>query len=241
MLVFTGCRPVKNLFTPPAEIQAKKLLSMAEKSVPAFHTFSARAKVSAETPSFSQNATAHIRMITDSLIWISITYMFGIELGRMYIFPDSVVLLDKLRKQYYVYPFVWLKSWTAVPEMDISVLQKILTGQLWMKADELQQFKKSENSFVFTVKDPYKKIEFYLGKTFPYLQSCKVVSLVDNFRSETRYSGIINSSERKIPQNVEIIAYLPEKNKLTLTYKDVVIDEKMNLDTSIPQNYELQK
>ena len=44
---------------------------------------------------------AHFRMYKDSVIWISVTAIFGIEGLRAIITQDSVKILDKQNKCYY--------------------------------------------------------------------------------------------------------------------------------------------
>lgn len=59
-----------------------------------FKYFSAKAKVDFN----GQNGTLHFRMKKDSLIWVSIGG-FGIEVTRMLIRPDSIFVIDRLKKE----------------------------------------------------------------------------------------------------------------------------------------------
>ncbi|MBS1927821.1 MAG: DUF4292 domain-containing protein, partial [Bacteroidetes bacterium] len=62
-----------------------------------FNTFSAKIKVDIEDSKGKQpDITAVVRMVKDSAIWISLSATFlNIELYRVLIKPDSVILLNK--------------------------------------------------------------------------------------------------------------------------------------------------
>src|SRR6266513_1723375 len=60
------------------------------------------------------NVTAHVRMYKDSVIWISITAILGIEGLRAYITKDSVHLLNKQDKTYSVRVVSYLQDVIAL-------------------------------------------------------------------------------------------------------------------------------
>ncbi len=64
-----------------------------------FSTFSAKIKVNYEGADGNGNDfTAYIRIKKDSMIWVKITAVLGIDAFQMLITPDSVKILDKLKK-----------------------------------------------------------------------------------------------------------------------------------------------
>lgn len=66
-----------------------------------FNTFSAKVDVDYHDGDGKKyNVTAHIRMQKDSVIWISVRAILGIEGLRAYITKDSVKLLDKQNDVY---------------------------------------------------------------------------------------------------------------------------------------------
>src|SRR4026207_176312 len=73
------------------------------------------------------NVTAHLRMYKDSVIWISITAILGIEGLRAYITSDSVRLLDKQNKVYTSRSISYLQETTALP-LDLASLQDLIVG-----------------------------------------------------------------------------------------------------------------
>lgn len=63
-----------------------------------FKTFQAKVKVEYEGTNGGDQATANIRMQKDSVIWISLTGLLGIEGFRLLVNKDSVHLMNKLNK-----------------------------------------------------------------------------------------------------------------------------------------------
>ncbi len=81
-----------------------------------FNYFSAKAKIDVD----GQNATVHIRMKKDSLIWLSISG-FGIEVTRMLIRKDSIFIIDRLKKE------------NQYEELDINALNERFNLELGFK------------------------------------------------------------------------------------------------------------
>ena len=91
-----------------------------------FTTFSAKIDVDyVDAEGKKYNVNANLRMHKDSVIWVSITAIFGIEGIRAYITKDSVKLLDKQNKIYTARSVSFLQEVTALP-LDLSSLQQLI-------------------------------------------------------------------------------------------------------------------
>jgi len=73
------------------------------------------------------DVNANLRMHKDSLIWISVNAVFGIEAMRLLINKDSVFLLDKLNKTCLTRSIDYLQEVSGLP-LTLSNLQDILAG-----------------------------------------------------------------------------------------------------------------
>src|ERR1044071_815229 len=91
-----------------------------------FTTFSAKIDVDYEDADGKRyNVTGHLRMYKDSVIWISITAILGIEGLRAYITKDSVKVIDKQNKVYTARSVSYLQDVSALP-LDLASLQDLL-------------------------------------------------------------------------------------------------------------------
>ena len=75
------------------------------------------------------DVNANLRMHKDSLIWISVNAVFGIEAMRLLINKDSVFLLDKLNKTYLTRSIDYLQEVSGLP-LTLSSLQDMLLSML---------------------------------------------------------------------------------------------------------------
>ncbi len=74
------------------------------------------------------NASLHLRVRKDSLIWMSISKI-GIEAARVLITRDSVTIMDKIEKQYTVYDFPSLSRQFNF-DLSFDLLQALIVGNL---------------------------------------------------------------------------------------------------------------
>ena len=93
-----------------------------------FSTFSGRAKVNYEGgDGNSYDLTANIRIRKDSMIWISVSALLGIEAIRMVITRDSVRILQKQGHIYRLRSVGYLQQEIHLP-LDFASLQDLLIG-----------------------------------------------------------------------------------------------------------------
>src|SRR5258706_1886720 len=93
-----------------------------------FTTFSAKIDVDyVGGDGKKENANANIRMYKDSVIWISVTGLFGIEGLRAYITKDSIRIINKLDKIYTGRSVAYVQEVSGLP-LDLHALQELLIG-----------------------------------------------------------------------------------------------------------------
>ncbi len=72
------------------------------------------------------NSSATIRISKDSVIWISVPVM-GVEVLRCLINQDSMFIINKLQKEYYIYSFGQLSAFLKF-DINYQLVQSILFG-----------------------------------------------------------------------------------------------------------------
>ena len=81
-----------------------------------FNTFSAQVKIDySDSRDKKYDVNAFVRMKKDSVIWISINAILGIEAFRVMITPDTVRVLDKINKTIQYHSFDYLREMTNLP------------------------------------------------------------------------------------------------------------------------------
>ncbi|RXQ95069.1 DUF4292 domain-containing protein [Ancylomarina salipaludis] len=83
----------------------------------------------------SQNVKGSIKILKDSIIMVQINAPTGIlEVARIYITPDSVKIIDRLKKEYLTSDFFFLSEKLNM-NVDFYTLQSILTNSIFQLRD----------------------------------------------------------------------------------------------------------
>jgi hypothetical protein len=203
-----------------------------------FTTFSAKINVDYQgTDGKKYDVNANLRMYKDSVIWISITAILGIEGVRAYITKDSVKILNKQDKVYSARSVAYLQEITALP-LDLKSLQDILVGNPAFVDSNIISYSKSGTSVSLLI----------IGEWFKNLLTLNEMAKIENSklddaeksRSRTcnlSYSdyenkkGVVFSTRRRIT--------VAEKSNLDikLDFKSYDFNETLSFPFSIPKNY----
>jgi len=92
-----------------------------------FEYLQAKSKIKYDSDDRALTSSATIRMRKDSILWISLTPVFGLEAARGYITQDTVVFIDRVNKEVYRYNFKTLSQMVNF-EVNFDMLQSILLG-----------------------------------------------------------------------------------------------------------------
>ncbi|MEO6719574.1 MAG: DUF4292 domain-containing protein, partial [Ferruginibacter sp.] len=123
-----------------------------------FKTFSAKIKVEYEDSKGKQpNITAYVRILKDSLIWISgYATVFNIEAFRVLINKDSVFVLDKINKEVKLRSMDFLQEVTQIP-FDLKTLQDLFVGNPVFLSDSVISYKETESRILIATLGGYFK------------------------------------------------------------------------------------
>ena len=153
-LLFGGCRTSHKAAAPKvkedkkAEVESAPFLEeRIDSSAFKARTFSAKADVSSRQGENALTFNVNMRVKSDSIIWISISPMLGIEVARVMVTPDSVKFVDRINKRYAVTDFNFLNKLFDI-NVDFEILQGIITGNLF-------SYKKNKFNSVYTEEGQY--------------------------------------------------------------------------------------
>jgi hypothetical protein len=205
-----------------------------------FKTFNAKIKVDYQDNKGRQpDVTAIVRIIKDSAIWISLTASFlNIEIYRVLINRDSVILLNKQDKEVQYRSLDYLQEVTEIP-FDYKTLQDLLIGNPVFVDSNIVYYKKTENQIYFSMAGIYFKHLLTLSSANYYLTHSKLDD-VDITRSRTAdltYADYENKTGFNFSTYREI--RVSEKNKLDirLNFKQYEFNKELSVSFHIPKNY----
>jgi hypothetical protein len=185
------------------------------------------------------NITAYVRILKDSLIWISgYATVFNIEAFRILINKDSVFVLDKINKQVQYRSMDYLQEVTQIP-FDFTTLQNLLIGNPVFLEDSVVSYKETESKILLATLGKFFKNLLTVDKSNHLLVHSKLddVDINRNRTADITYSNFENNNGINFSTYREII--VSEKNKLNieLNFKQWEFNKDLSIIFSIPKNY----
>jgi hypothetical protein len=205
-----------------------------------FNTFAAKVKVEYQDVKGKQpNITAYIRIIKDSLIWISgYATVFNVEAFRVLINKDSVFVLDKINKEVQLRSIDYLQEVTQIP-FDFKTLQNLLIGNPIFFSDRVVSYKEKENTVLVATIGNFFKHLLTINKSTGLLMHSKLddVDITRNRTADITYEKYENNAGFNFSTYREIT--VSEKNKLDiqLNFKQYEFNKELQIIFSIPKNY----
>ncbi|MEZ5027275.1 MAG: DUF4292 domain-containing protein [Ferruginibacter sp.] len=217
-----------------------KTIENLKKNYIDFNTFNAKIKVEYQDNTGKKpDITAIVRIIKDSAIWVSLTASFlNIEIYRVLIKKDSVILLNKQDKEVQYRSMDYLQEVTEIP-FDFYTLQDLLMGNPVFIDSNIVYYKKTENQILFSMVGKYFKNLLTLTDNNYLLQHSKLDD-VDVNRSRTAdltYSNYDDKTGINFSTYREIT--ISEKNKLDIrmNFKQYEFNKELSVLFNIPKNY----
>lgn len=257
VLSITGCKTAKKIqasidkkdstsvhITASSTVDSIKLikdeLTRLKKKRIDFKTFSAKIKVEYEDSKGKQpNITAYVRILKDSLIWISgYATVFNIEAFRVLVSKDSVVVLDKINKEAKLRSLDYLQEVTEIP-FDFKTLQDLLVGNPVFLTDSVLSYKETEAKILLATVGVYFKHLLTLNKDDRLVIHSKLddVDLTRNRTADITYADY--ETNNGVPFSTSRGITVSEKNKLdiSLNFKQYEFNKELSVAFSIPSNY----
>ena len=184
------------------------------------------------------NANGHIRMYSDSVIWLLLTGPLGIEGIRAYITKDSVKLLYKQDKIYTARSISFLQEITALP-LDLRTLQNLLLGNPVFLDSNITSYTKTGNNIMLKSYGSFFSNLLTIGDTDKRLLN----SQLEDTDTVTRRSCYLTYADYETSNQVLFSTKrninVTEKKKLSikLDFKQYEFNETLSFPFSVPKNY----
>lgn len=197
------------------------------------------------------NMRGQLRMKTDSVIWMSLSVMLGIEVIRVKITSDSVFMINRTKNQYLTAALDSFRDDFPFIE-SVGFIQDVLLGndtQLEKGGD----FKVStgEDCYYLISNKKYKKsvknndddkIMIKSVKIHPELFKIMAYEIKEyneeKIKIDIGYSDFMNIYEHRMPLRVKLDVNGPVQLKMNIEYSNVVIDNDVEFNFNVPKKYE---
>jgi len=222
------------------KIPAAEVLSELNKNKIDFKSFSSKAKIQYEDRNGKQpDFNAFIRLQKDSVLWISISSTFlGIEAFRIYITPDTIILLNKLNKTVEYHPFSYVESIAHIP-LNFSLLQNILVGNPVYVGDSIVSYRETESHILIGTVGNFFKNLITLSSGNNHLERIKLddIDLTQNRTAALVYENYEQNTHFDFSTSREINVSEKSKVDIKILFKQYEFNNELSFPFAIPRNY----
>lgn len=132
LIAFSGCKTIKNLSKTAlkGENQVAQLIAQVQKAQPQFETANvSKMSLAMEMTGRKVNVSASCKIRRDSAIFVSFQ-IFGFEIYKAELTPDSMKVFDKMNRRYYTTNYSYFSKRFGV-DVDFFSLQSLLTARFF--------------------------------------------------------------------------------------------------------------
>ena len=204
-----------------------------------YKTFSAKIKVDVQAKDNVPELTANLRMIKDSVIWISLQATFlNIEAYRVRITKDSVILINKMDKEIQYRTLDYLQEVTQIP-FDFTTLQDILLGNPVFFIDSSASVRKKDDQvLLFSVGDLFKNlITVNAGNAQMLHSKLDDVDINRNRTASISYNDYENINGKPFSTRRQLIISEKSRIDIKMNFKQIEFNKELSVAFPIPKNY----
>lgn len=215
--------------------------------------FSAKLGIEFVSDKMSDSFKMHVRVRNDSAIWISATY-YAVEAARFLITRDTVKLMDRKNKKYFIGDFTYINKKFNV-ELDFESLQALILG----KGSNIAEFEKlksySSNEF-YNISSIGKREQNRADKKGDQKAKTDIALTVSVYPGVFKVSRIIlqdfkqhkslkvdfekyqKVEDQLVPKETELNIVAEQKLDASIEYLKVTLNKPLKLSFTIPEKYE---
>lgn len=243
-----GCKS-KKIVTSGGTLKSKAHTEVVDDALLSqlhYKTISTKGSIEFALGNSSKKSSAVYKIIKDSLLQASIRPLLGMEAFRITFTPDSVIILDRLKKQYITES---IKDSKLMANFDFNFynLQAMLTNQLYIPGRKEISPADYNNFNITSTNEAYvlqTKDKAGISYGFNIDASDRIVSTLiynqkKNISLQWSYADFIKDEKYVYPTTMNAVAEVSKKRvNITIIYNKLDIDKNVDIDISIPSKYE---
>lgn len=252
LLVFVGiysCKPKERIVQAETELEDKTNLNLFEDVLTKelkYTTFSSKMSMSFSTGRRVLNSKATLRIVRDEGIQLSLQPVFGIEMFRLYMQPDCIIILDRMNKRYVHESIDDIKKQFPVG-FDFYTLQSLFTNALFIpeqsniSTNDYKNFKysKSSDNYLLSARDKKSNIDYsFCVNGNDQITLAQMYMLNKDYSLDWVYDEFVLTGNLFFPHKMQVLA-TTEKRKIdtSMSLSSISLNEPLSLDSSIPSSY----
>jgi|TARA_B110000483_G_C18205990_1_gene547627 hypothetical protein len=231
-----------------------RLLEQAESKQLKIDWMSVKAAISITKEGKHTGFKSNIRLRTDSMIWVSITPLAGIEFARAVFTPDSVKLINRLEGYYFIGDYEYLNQMFNT-EFNYGMIQALLLGNS-LSLQENDKLKSSIDKGMYLLsglkkralkksieKEELKHNQEHMFSAWVDPVTFKItkqsfLDLTSNYYLEVNYSEFKEESESLFPHNTTLTLITNNEFKAVIDYSNLYFNVPKKMPFTISSKYE---
>lgn len=244
-----SCKPKERIIQADSELKDKsnsELFSDVLHKRLNYSSFSSRLNLTVSTGTKTISSKGNLRIVKDEAIQLSVQPLFGIEMFRLYVEPDYLLVLDRMNKRYVKESFDDIKG-TSPIGFDFYSLQSLFSNSLFIpeqsnvSASDYRRFKFSETqeNYHLTSRDKKSQVDYSFSiNGNDQITLTELVLPKKNYSLHWNYNQFALLKDLFFPHEMKITAST-QKRKLetSIRLSDINLNTEMSLDTSVPESY----
>lgn len=244
-----SCKPKERIIQAQAALEDKSESELFEDIMHKgleFNTFSSKLNMTFSTGIKTISSKGNLRIINNEAIMLSVQPLFGIEMFRLYVEPDYLIILDRMNKRYVKESFQELKEKNPIG-FNFYSLQSLFTNCLFIPEQNdisLQDYSKfkysaSMDNYHLSARDKKSKIDYSFS-----VNGNDQITLTQLYLPKKGYSLQWNYNQFSLMRNLFFphemkISASTQKLKLDTSFSlsDINLNQPLTLETSIPGSY----
>ncbi|MCK9219290.1 MAG: DUF4292 domain-containing protein [Bacteroidales bacterium] len=254
-LIFIACSTSRKVMKAPIKEEgADYLMRKLKENELKFDWFSAKFSANYENAGKKNSFNGQLRIRNDSLIWISLTPMLGIEAIRIMISQDSVKLINRLNNTYFLGDYEYVNRFLNT-NIDFDLLQSILLGTD-LQSYENEKFRASidKGNYKLSTSERLKlkkfarnnqeKLKVFIQNIWLDPINFKIIHTDvkeirrENIKLESNYTTFEEIDGQLFPKEMDYTIWADNTIRLQTTFSRIVIGNPLQFPFKIPASFQ---
>ena len=239
LISLSSCKSSKTSDTDIVNLSAKKVIK--KNYAARFNKTNIKANLTLKYKGSAglPNLNASLRMVKDSIIWISVT-KFGIPFAKIIIDQNEVKFYEKLSRTYFIGNFDLISHWLGI-EFDFNQIQNLFLGEpLLNLTQEKYEIQIQDNLYALNPKNnpfPF-DVFFWINPMNFKLEKEELKDPNKEQKLLVTYKGYHEVNNNLFPKGFTINA-IDKKNRtiVDINYRNVTFDTPLRFPFKIPNGY----
>lgn len=213
----------------------------------------AKANVQSEMDGKVNSFSISMKIKKDSVIWIYISPLLGIEAARVLVTRDSLKIMDRISKKYQLADYKYLRDLLRI-NLNFDIIQAMFTGNFFAYRNEnkfasvyvedkyyiLSTLSKRKLKRSLEEKDPNKPViqDMWIDDSSFRIIRNRIEDEKINKTIEINYSDFRNTEKGMFPFKCTTRINADKQIRIDIEYSKLTLGEPQDFPFSIPESYE---